>query len=90
MIGPMNWVRGSVRRQITLAPAILANLLAVNVAYVLNFLSSSGGDNDVVNLAGRQRMLSQKMSKEAAPPGKRRRATRTRRFALGRVRGRGP
>ena len=65
MSSPLNWVRGSVRRQITLALAIFAVLFAVNVAYVFNFLSSSQGDSDVVNLAGRQRMLSQKMSKES-------------------------
>jgi methyl-accepting chemotaxis protein len=65
MSSPLNWVRGSVRRQITLVLAIFAVLFAVNVVYVFNFLSSSQGDSGVVNLAGRQRMLSQKLSKEA-------------------------
>ena len=61
----VNWARGSVRRQITIVLAVFAVLFAVNVAYVFNFLSASEGDSHVVNLAGRQRMLSQKMSKEA-------------------------
>jgi methyl-accepting chemotaxis protein len=65
MSSPLNWVRGSVRRQITLVLVIFAVLFAVNVAYVFNFLSASQGDSGVVNLAGRQRMLSQKLSKEA-------------------------
>ena len=61
----VNWVRGSVRRQITVALATFAVLFAVNVFYVGNFLSSSQNDTSIVNIAGRQRMLSQNMSKAA-------------------------
>ncbi|MBT5774543.1 MAG: HAMP domain-containing protein [Dehalococcoidia bacterium] len=59
------WVRGSVRRQITVAFVGLALVFLVNVFYVTDFLSSSQNDTAIVNIAGRQRMLSQNMSKAA-------------------------
>ena len=61
----VNWIRGSVRRQIAVALGIILGLFLLNLVLVFGFISDSEADGGVINTAGRQRMLSQKISKEA-------------------------
>ena len=61
----ISWIRASVRRQIAVVLVAILALFAFNVFITFQFISSQKADAGVVNIAGRQRMLSQKMSKEA-------------------------
>jgi signal transduction histidine kinase len=69
MASIVNWVRGSVQHQAAVAFSVFTILFIVNAVYVFGFLSSSENDSDVVDLAGRQRMLSQRLSHEAFEVG---------------------
>ncbi|MEN0003730.1 MAG: ATP-binding protein [Bacteroidota bacterium] len=51
-------------RRYFLALSILAIIIIVSQTLVQNYLQDQLGDSRIVNLAGRQRMLSQKLSKE--------------------------
>src|SRR3972149_8855747 len=61
----MGWIRGNVRRQLALLLVIFVTLFAVNIVYVFMYISQEQSAGRLINLTGRQRMLSQKMSKEA-------------------------
>src|SRR3972149_11838316 len=61
----MGWIRGNVRVQLALLLAVFVTLFAVNIVYTFMYISQEQSAGRVINLTGRQRMLSQKMSKEA-------------------------
>src|SRR3990170_5216006 len=61
----MGWLVGHVRVQLALLLVIFVTLFAVNIVYVFMYIAQEQSAGRVINLTGRQRMLSQKMSKEA-------------------------
>ena len=63
-----SWIRrtaSSVKGRTAATLAVLALVFALNVVVTFGFIQQQEADGNVINVAGRQRMLSQKMSKEA-------------------------
>lgn len=63
------WFRESVRRQLALVVAAFVVLLMFNAIFVFEYISDQESDGRVINLAGRQRMLSQKIIHETIAVG---------------------
>ncbi len=54
----VNWVRGSVGGQMAVACLLFMGLFIFNLVVVFSFISNQEADGGVINVAGRQRMLS--------------------------------
>ena len=61
----MRWLQGNVRRQLALLLAVFVALFVVNIVYVFSYISQQQSAGRVINQAGRERMLLQKVSKES-------------------------